>query len=84
MDSDFRGDSDTRKSLTGYLLSLNGGAIFWTWRSPRQGDITVSSSEAEFVAASQAGQEVVYLRVLLRGFGYEAYRNNGRIMLHVS
>ena len=30
----------------------------------------MSSSEAEFVAASQAGQEVVYLRVLLRGFGY--------------
>ena len=28
------------------------------------------SSEAEFVAASQAGQEVVYLRALLRGFGY--------------
>jgi hypothetical protein len=27
------------------------------------------SSEAEFVAASQAGQEVVYLRVLIRGFG---------------
>ncbi len=25
---------------------------------------------AEFVAASQAGQEVVHLRLLLRGFGY--------------
>ena len=32
--------------------------------------MTLSSSEAEFVAASQAGQEVVYLRALLRGFGY--------------
>ena len=30
----------------------------------------LSSSEAEFVAASQAEQEVVYLRALLRGFGY--------------
>ena len=77
VDSDFGSDPDTRKSMTGYLMSLNGGAI--SWRSSRQGSVTLSSSEAEFVAASQAGQEVVYLRVLLRGFGYpkEAYRNMG-------
>ncbi len=68
VDIDFGSDSDTRKSMTGYLMSLNGGAIFW--RSSRQGGVTLSTSEAEFVAASQAGQEVVYLRVLLRGFGY--------------
>ncbi len=41
-----------------------------SWRSSRQGGVTLISSEAEFVAASQAGQEVVYLRVLFRGFGY--------------
>jgi hypothetical protein len=37
------------------LMSLNGGAI--SWRSSRQGGVTFSSSETEFVAASQAGQE---------------------------
>jgi hypothetical protein len=37
------------------LMSLNGGAI--SWRSSRQGGVTFSRSEAEFVAASQAGQE---------------------------
>jgi hypothetical protein len=68
VDSDFGSDPDTRNSMTGYLMSLNGGAI--SWRSSRQGGVTLCSSEAEFVAASQAGQEVVYLRVLLRGFGY--------------
>ncbi len=46
--------------MTGYLMSLNGGAI--SWRLSRQGGGTFTSSEAEFVAASQAGQEVVYLR----------------------
>jgi hypothetical protein len=40
--------------------------------------VTLSSSEAEFVAASQAGQDAVYLRVLLKGFGYIRYRNIGR------
>ena len=37
---------------------------------PTQGGVTLSSSEAEFVAASQAGQEVLYLRALLKGFAY--------------
>ena len=30
--------------------------------------MTLSSSESEFVAASQAGKEVLYLRALLKGF----------------
>jgi hypothetical protein len=49
------------------LMSLNGGPI--SWKSSRHGGVTLSSSEVEFVAASQPGQEVVYLRALLRGFG---------------
>jgi hypothetical protein len=43
---------DTRKSVTGYLMVLNGGPV--SWKSSRQGVVTLSSSEAEFVAASQA------------------------------
>ncbi len=68
MDSDFGSDPDTRKSMTGYLISLNGGAI--SWRSSRQGGVTPSSSEEEFVDASQDGQEVVHLREFLKGFGH--------------
>jgi len=66
VDSDFASDVDTRKSVTGYLMSLNGGPI--AWKAARQGGVTLSSSEAEFVAASQAGKEVLYLRALLKGF----------------
>ena len=54
--------------MTGYLFSLNGGAV--SWRSSRQGGVTLSSAKAEFVAASQAGQEAIYLRALLRGFNF--------------
>ena len=68
VDSDFGSDVDTRKSMTDYLMSLNGGPI--SWKSSRQGGVTLSSSETEFVATSQGGQEVVYLCALLRGFGY--------------
>ena len=49
-------------------MSLNGGPI--SWKSSRQDGVTLGNSEAEFVATSQAGQEVVYLGSLLRGFGY--------------
>ena len=55
--------------MTGCIFSLNGGAV--SWRSSRQGGVTLSSAEAEFVAASQAGQEAVYLRALLCGFNFE-------------
>jgi hypothetical protein len=66
VDSNFASDVDSRKSVTGYMLSLNGGPI--SWKAARQGDVTLSSSEAEFVAASQAGKEVLYLGALLKGF----------------
>ena len=70
VDSDFVADPDTRKSMTGschrYLFSLNGGEV--SWRSSRQGGVILSSAEAEFVAASQAGQEAIYLRALRFNF----------------
>jgi hypothetical protein len=68
VDSDFASDIDSRKSMTGYLMSLNGGPI--SWKSSRQGGVTLNCSEAQFVAPRKAGQEVVYLRVLLKGFVY--------------
>jgi hypothetical protein len=63
VDSDFAShklDIDTRKSVTGYLMVLNGGPV--SWKASRQGGVTLSSSEAEFVAASPVGQEVLSLR----------------------
>eukprot|EP00961_Rhodomonas_salina_P233343 3153648-Rhodomonas_salina.2 len=69
VDSDYASDPDTRKSVTGHVLSLNNEPI--PWKAKRQDCMTLSSAEAEYVAASMAGQEVVYLRALLRGFGCE-------------
>jgi hypothetical protein len=66
VDSDWAGDTDTRRSHTGYVLMLNGGAI--SWKSRRQDSVSLSTSEAEYVAASQCGQEVLYLREILRDF----------------
>jgi len=68
VDADLAGDTDTRRSHTGYILMMNGGPI--SWKSRRQNNVSLSTSEAEFVAASQAAQEAVYLRKTLHDFGY--------------
>jgi len=43
-----------------------------SWKSQRQDKVSLSTSEAEFVAASQAGQEAaaIYLRETLNDFGF--------------
>lgn len=64
VDSDWAGDKSSRRSTTGYLFSLNGAAI--SWRSRLQPTVALSSTEAEYRAATEAGQEVVRLRGLLQ------------------
>ena len=69
VDADWAGDTNTRRSHTGYILMMYGGPI--SWKSRRQDNVSLSTSEAEFVAASQAGQEALYLRETLKDFGYQ-------------
>ena len=68
VDADYAGCQDTRRSHTGHVLML-GAAI--SWRSKRQATVSLLSAESEFIAASSYGQEVVYLREILKGFGGE-------------
>lgn len=61
-DSDYAGDPSTRKSTSGMIFKYSGGAI--TWASRRQKCISLSTTEAEFVAASHAAKEAVWLHRL--------------------
>ena len=62
-DSDFQGDIDSRKSTSGYVFTLNGGAI--CWRSGKQTCVADSTIEAEYVAAFEAAKEAVWLKKFL-------------------
>jgi hypothetical protein len=62
-DADYAGDVDTRRSTTGYVFILHGGAV--TWCSKRQPTIAVSTTEAEYMAAAHAVKEGLWLRKLL-------------------
>ncbi len=68
-DSDWAGDLETRRSTSGYIFLFGGAAI--SWSSKRQVTVALSSTEAEYIAVCSAVQEAVYLRTLLKDFGYE-------------
>jgi hypothetical protein len=67
VDSDFAGDVDSRKSTTGFVFMLNGGAV--SWGSKKQQSVATSTVEAEFIAASHAIKEGVWLGSLLEELG---------------
>lgn len=62
-DADFAGDIDTRRSTTGYVFILGGGAI--SWSSRLQPTVAASTTEAEFMAAAYSIKESLWLRTLL-------------------
>ena len=69
-DADWSGDLNDRKSTTGYYFKFegNGGAI--SWEVKKQATVALSTAEAEYQAMAAAAQEAIYLRALLKDFGF--------------
>ena len=66
-DSDWAGDSNHRRSVTGILTKLAGGTVLYKARF--QETIALSTTEAEFIAAVEAGKYILYLRSILHDIG---------------
>lgn len=66
-DADWGGDTDTRRSNTGYTFLLHGAAI--SWQSKAQTTVALSSSEAEYMAAGAAAREALWFRELAEFIG---------------
>lgn len=67
-DADWAGNRNNRRSTTGYLFKFLGGAV--SWKSRLQQTVALSSTEAEYRATTEAGQEVTWLRNLLTSLGF--------------
>ncbi|KAL0561697.1 hypothetical protein IC582_002137 [Cucumis melo] len=69
VDFDYAGDLDKSKSTIGYVFTLASGAVSWV--SKLQSVVAMSTTEAEYVAATQASKEAVWLKILLEELGHE-------------
>ncbi|MCO5606494.1 hypothetical protein L7F22_060682 [Adiantum nelumboides] len=67
IDADYAGDLDKRRSTSGYLYTFVGGAI--SWFSRLQFCTTLSTTKAEYVAASDACKEAIWLIHLVGDLG---------------
>ncbi|KAL0853708.1 hypothetical protein Bca101_058860 [Brassica carinata] len=63
-DSDWGGDIDDQKSTSGFVFFI--GEIAFTWMSKKQPIVTLSTSEAEYVAATSCVCHAIWLRNLLK------------------
>ena len=62
VDSDYAGDLDKRRSLTGYVFTIGGCAV--SWKASLQAPVTLSTTEAEYMAISKTCKEAIWLRGL--------------------
>lgn len=68
-DSDWGGCVNDRKSTSGNVFCIGSGAV--SWSSKKQATTALSTSEAEYVAATTSACQAVWLRRLLADFGQE-------------
>nr|GEW61365.1 hypothetical protein [Tanacetum cinerariifolium] len=66
-DAGLETDRDDIKSQTGYVFILNGGAV--DWKSSKKSTTAMSATKAEYIAASEAAMEAVWIRKFISGLG---------------
>uniref|UniRef100_A0A2N9GSR4 Integrase catalytic domain-containing protein n=1 Tax=Fagus sylvatica TaxID=28930 RepID=A0A2N9GSR4_FAGSY len=71
-DADMAGDLDGRKSTSGFLFTFAGGAV--SWQSKLQKCVALSTTEAEYIAATEAGKRDALDETVSPRLGFEARR----------
>mmetsp|Transcript_16535 Transcript_16535/g.39812 ORF Transcript_16535/g.39812 Transcript_16535/m.39812 type:complete len:477 (-) Transcript_16535:1846-3276(-) len=66
-DADWATCTDTRRSYSGAVFSLASAAVHWS--SKQQTSVSTSTTEAEYVSASKAADDVLWLRRVLEDAG---------------
>ena len=66
-DAAFQTNVEDSKSQSSCVFCLNGGAV--SWKSSKQDTITNSTTDSEYIAASEAANEAVWIRKFIIGLG---------------
>uniref|UniRef100_A0A803N8D3 Reverse transcriptase Ty1/copia-type domain-containing protein n=1 Tax=Chenopodium quinoa TaxID=63459 RepID=A0A803N8D3_CHEQI len=72
LDSDMAGDIDSRKSTSGYLITFAGGAV--SLQSRLQKCVAFTTTESEFIAATEACKELLWIKRFVRQLGFTQKR----------
>src|SRR5579871_2688733 len=75
-DVDWAGNLDDRKSTSGYVIKLRDTAI--SWKCNKQSCLALSTVEAEYISASTASKEIIWLRRLLKELDHK--QENATVM----
>ena len=67
IDASFDTDPEDSKSQSGYIFLLNGGAI--SWCSSKKSIVAGSTCEAEYIAASGATNEGIWMKEFISDLG---------------
>ncbi|XP_057808662.1 secreted RxLR effector protein 161-like [Salvia miltiorrhiza] len=63
VDSNYADNKDNRKSTTSYVFTLCGSCI--SWKSQLQGIVALSTTESEYIAATEAVKKAIWLNGVL-------------------
>lgn len=66
-DADYANCKITRRSTTGYCIMLGGGPI--AWRCKQQDIISLSTTEAEYIAATEVARDLIPIKALVSEIG---------------
>ena len=85
-DSDYAGDPESRVSVSGWVIYFCG--VLVAWQSKSQRSVTLSSSEAEYVALSEVAKNIKFIYMILESMGIKVQLpiivrvdNNGAIFM---
>jgi hypothetical protein len=67
-DANHGGCKDTGRSTGAYIVKIGSGVV--SWQSKRQSIVALSTTEAEYMAACEAGKEIVWMRKMLQELGF--------------
>ncbi|KAL0416391.1 UNVERIFIED_CONTAM: Retrovirus-related Pol polyprotein from transposon RE2, partial [Sesamum latifolium] len=66
-DSSFQSDNDDAKSQSDFVFKLNGGVV--AWKSSKQDTVADSTIKAEYIAASEAAKEAIWMKNYIQKLG---------------